>query len=66
MNKYSIKCRKDGKFYYTLTARNGQVICKSQPYASKAGCYNGIESLKAHAHTEVIEEDLKVKEYDIG
>ncbi|MEO1437429.1 MAG: YegP family protein, partial [Bacteroidota bacterium] len=37
------------KVYFRLKAANGQVILSSQGYASKAGCKNGIESVKKNA-----------------
>jgi uncharacterized protein YegP (UPF0339 family) len=41
---------KNGKeYYFKLTAKNGQVILASEGYASKAGCENGIESVKKNA-----------------
>jgi uncharacterized protein YegP (UPF0339 family) len=40
---------KDQKYYFVLKARNGQVILRSQGYANKAGCKNGIESVSKNA-----------------
>jgi uncharacterized protein len=40
---------KNGKYYFTLKATNGQVIGKSQMYESTAGRDNGIESVKKNA-----------------
>ena len=37
------------KVYFRLKAGNGQIILSSQGYASKAGCKNGIESVKKNA-----------------
>lgn len=44
--KYQIYEGNDGQHYFRLTARNGQNILSSQGYASKAGCKNGIDSVK--------------------
>ncbi|MCA9916827.1 MAG: YegP family protein [Anaerolineales bacterium] len=44
--KFEIYTGNDGKHYFRLTARNGQNILSSQGYASKAGCLNGVESVK--------------------
>lgn len=38
----------DGKHRFNLKAGNGQVILTSQGYASRAGCDNGIESIRKH------------------
>jgi uncharacterized protein len=40
---------KTGKFYFNLTAKNGQVILTSQGYANKAGALNGVKAVKAAA-----------------
>jgi len=34
-----------GKFVFSLTATNGQVIGTSQTYASESGCNNGMKSV---------------------
>ena len=50
--KFQIYTGNDGEFYFRLTARNGQNILSSQGYASKAGCQNGIESVKNNGTNE--------------
>jgi uncharacterized protein YegP (UPF0339 family) len=50
--KFAVKTGKDGKFYFNLTAKNGQVILSSQGYASKSGCDNGIESVKTNSQID--------------
>lgn len=47
--RYERKTAANGKFYFNLKAGNGQVIGKSQMYASEAGMENGIESVKTNA-----------------
>ena len=44
--KFVISKRSNGDFQFNLKAGNGQVILASQGYADKAGCKNGIESVK--------------------
>ena len=39
----------NGKFFFNLKASNGQVIGKSQMYASESGCDNGIASVMKNA-----------------
>ena len=47
---------KAGEFRFRLKATNGQVIAVSEGYTSKAGCENGIESVKKNAaDAEVVE-----------
>ena len=48
-DRYDRKEAKNGKFYFNLLARNGQIIGTSQMYASKQGMENGIDSVKRNA-----------------
>ena len=36
---------KSGKSRFRLRARNGEIICASQGYASRSGCMKGVKSL---------------------
>ena len=47
--KFEISKRSNGEYQFNLKAGNGQVILASQGYADKAGCKNGIESVKKNA-----------------
>ena len=47
--EFQVKTGKDNQFYFNLTAKNGQVILSSEGYTSKAGCENGIASVKKNA-----------------
>lgn len=49
MGKFVISTRKNGEFQFNLKADNGQVILTSEGYSSRAGCDNGIESVKKNA-----------------
>ncbi|MBN8790140.1 MAG: YegP family protein [Terrimonas sp.] len=49
MGKFEITKRSNGEFQFNLKAGNGQVILTSEGYTSKAGCENGIESVKKNA-----------------
>lgn len=46
--RFEITTDKQGKFRFTLTATNGQVILTSQGYAGKPACKNGIASVKTN------------------
>ena len=48
------KTPKDGRPYFTLVARNKEVIGTSQMYASASGRSNGIRSVKANAAKSAI------------
>ena len=37
-----------GKFFFHLKAKNGQIILASQGYAAKPNCLKGIESVKTN------------------
>ena len=47
--KFEMYTDKSGSFRFRLRARNGQIILSSEGYTSKAGCKNGIESVKKNA-----------------
>ena len=49
MGKFVITKRSNGEFQFNLKASNGQVILTSEGYVSKAGCENGIESVKINS-----------------
>jgi uncharacterized protein YegP (UPF0339 family) len=44
---FAIKTATDGRFYFTVTADNGQVIGVSQLYTTKAAAQNGITSVQS-------------------
>lgn len=54
--KFEIYKDKKGEFRFRLKAANGEPILVSEGYVSKAGCQNGIESVKKNAGSEVVEE----------
>ncbi len=47
--KFEIYLDKAGEFRFRLKARNGEVIAASEGYKAKAGCQNGIESVRKNA-----------------
>jgi uncharacterized protein YegP (UPF0339 family) len=49
MGKFEITKRTNGDYQFNLKASNGQVILTSQGYSSKAGCENGIDSVKTNS-----------------
>lgn len=49
MGKFVIKKSSNGQHYFNLKADNGQVILSSEMYTSKAGCENGVTSVKTNA-----------------
>lgn len=50
------KVAKNGKPYFNLKATNGQVIGKSQMYASKAAMEKGIRSVGNNGESRVVDE----------
>lgn len=44
--KFEIYLDKAGEFRFRLKARNGEPIAASEGYVAKAGCLNGIESVR--------------------
>ncbi|WP_091688150.1 MULTISPECIES: YegP family protein [Methanococcoides] len=56
MSKFEIYTDKSGKYRFRLKARNGEIIATGQGYSTKAGCLNGIESVKNNAmDAEIVE-----------
>jgi uncharacterized protein YegP (UPF0339 family) len=47
--KFVIEKAKDGQFYFSLKASNGQVILTSEMYKAKPSAQNGIESIQKNA-----------------
>lgn len=60
--KYEIYSGKNGQFYFRLKAANGEVILASEGYVSKAGCENGIASVKKNAGDEAHYDRLTAKD----
>lgn len=52
MGKFAITKRTNGEFQFNLKATNGQVILTSEGYSSKAGCQNGIDSVRTNAQND--------------
>lgn len=46
MGKFIITKRKNEEYQFNLEASNGQVVLTSEGYTNKAGCKNGIDSVK--------------------
>jgi len=57
--KFEIYKNRKGKFLFRLKAPNGEIIAVSEAYESKAGCENGIESVKKNAEDAVVEDMTK-------
>ncbi|UWX59983.1 YegP family protein [Chryseobacterium oranimense] len=57
--RYDRRFAKNGKDYFVLKARNGEIIGKSQYYSSKSSMEVGIASVKENAPTaEIVNETL--------
>ena len=55
--KFELYADKRGHFRFRLKAANGKIIAVSEGYAAKAGCLNGIESVRKNApEAEIMEE----------
>ncbi|MDL2141191.1 YegP family protein [Flavobacterium tructae] len=52
MGKFIISQRTNGQYYFSLKASNGQTILVSEGYSSKAGCLNGIQSVKTNSRDD--------------
>jgi hypothetical protein len=49
MGKFVISKRSNGEYQFNLKADNGQVILTSEGYSAKAGCDNGIASVRTNS-----------------
>jgi len=55
--KFEMYTDKAGEYRFRLKARNGEIIATSEGYTAKAGCENGIASVKKNApEAEIVEE----------
>ena len=54
--KFEVWVDKAGEYRFRLKAPNGEIIVTGEGYSSKAGCMNGIESVKKNASKAKIEE----------
>ena len=54
--RFERKTASNGKFFFNLTATNGQVIGSSQRYADQAGRDNGIVSVTANTPGMVMDD----------
>ncbi|NDI99478.1 YegP family protein [Flavobacterium sp. LaA7.5] len=52
MGKFEILRRVNDDYQFNLKASNGEIILTSQGYASKAGCQNGIESVRVNSQDD--------------
>jgi uncharacterized protein YegP (UPF0339 family) len=48
-DRFVTKKSASGKYSFSLTATNGQVVGTSQSYDSESGCSNGIKSVASNA-----------------
>ena len=54
--KFEVYEDKAGEYRFRLKARNGEVIATSEGYKAKAGCLNGVESVRKNApEAELVE-----------
>ncbi len=47
--KFEMYLDKAGEYRFRLKAKNGEIIAVGEGYKAKAGCLNGIESIKKNA-----------------
>ena len=56
--KFEMYLDKAGEYRFRLKARNGEIIATSEGYKAKAGCLNGIESVRKNApDAEIVKAD---------
>ena len=47
--KFEVYLDKAGEYRFRLKAKNGEIIATGESYKQKAGCLNGIDSIKRNA-----------------
>ena len=55
--KFEVYQDKAGEYRFRLKAMNGQIIATGEGYKAKAGCLNGIESVKKNAADSQVTEE---------
>lgn len=55
--QYDRRTDNEGKSYFVLKAKNGEIIGKSQSYSSTSATERGIQSVMANAPSAVTEDD---------
>jgi uncharacterized protein YegP (UPF0339 family) len=53
--KYEVYAERSGGFQFRLKANNGEVIATSESYKTKADALKGIESLRTHAKSHIVD-----------
>lgn len=56
LGQYEVKRSSDGEWYWVLSARNGQVLCTSELYTTKAMCEKGIRAARLAAPLASVKE----------
>lgn len=54
--KFEMYLDKAGEYRFRLKAGNGQIIATGEGYKAKAGCLNGIDSIKRNADSPIVVE----------
>lgn len=52
--KFELYVDKAGAYRFRLRSRNGAIIAVSEPYSTKTGCLDGIESVRKNANSAEI------------
>lgn len=56
--KFEVYIDKAGEYRFRLNARNGEIIATGEGYKAKAGCLNGIESIRKNAAEGDVKEEI--------
>ena len=55
--KFEVYQDKKGEYRFRLKSSNGQIIAVGEGYKAKAGCLNGIESIRKNAPEATVKEE---------
>lgn len=66
MSKFIISRRKNGEYQFNLQAGNSEIILTSEGYIARAGCENGIASVRTNSQNHCTNKENKVIPFGLG
>ena len=59
--KYQVYKDIGGKYRFRLRAANNKILAVSEAYESKAGCINGVQSVKKNCQSQIEDKTIECK-----
>jgi hypothetical protein len=54
--KFEILKQSDGQYYWRFKGGNGEIVCHSEGYTTKASAQTGIDSVKTNAASAAVDD----------